>query len=180
MKGHGRSGCLDSPRKTESVGWPSCSLRTRHSALFPLSSMTWPKPGDHSRSAAYPRRTTPTDTDHGGLAFGACQALRLGRPALNSDARTLPTGKSARVHRLTTEMETASRSMLPSGHRTCWHQVAYAQLTFGFHMANMPLGLGRHAQMCSAQTCNGRFCIIGTPRIVGGVDDAGTSLNGMM
>lgn len=59
-------------------------------------------------------------------------------------------------------------------------QIAYAQLTFGFHMANMPLGLGRHAQMCRAQTWSGRFCIIGTPRIDGGVADAGTSLNGMM
>lgn len=32
---------------------------------------------------------------------------------------------------------------------------ACSQLTFGFHSANMPLGFGRHAQMCSAHTLSG-------------------------
>ena len=32
---------------------------------------------------------------------------------------------------------------------------AFAQLTLGFHSPNMPLGFGRHPQMCSAHTLSG-------------------------
>jgi hypothetical protein len=49
---------------------------------------------------------------------------------------------------------------------------AFAQLTLGFHSPNMPLGFGRHPQMCNAHTLSGGpSAVNGWPSSVGAVAD---------